>query len=175
MNESAINTVIVAWLQLVYPAKKIIKADQVGVKPISSPFVTYRIDSVVQNGHDEITQPVGSSGIGIIAGQRTATISVHFFGDNPLEGISKAYLSLAKPSVQAAFYAANIAILTRLTIQNISAMLETKYEPHAMFDFYAGLNDSDVDDLGFIERIGLTEHFELSQGTLTIGPFDIGV
>ncbi len=51
-------------------------------------------------------------------------------------------------------------------------MLETKWEDHAVFEFYIGLSDSVTEDLGFIEKAGVEVEIKGSKD-FTIGPFDI--
>jgi len=153
----------------------VIRSDQVGDRPTPSyPFATYRFDSYIELGQDEVSPP-DASGIVTVSGQRQATISVHYFGSNPIGNISTAYLSLGKPTVQAFLYLAGIAINEKGPVQNVTAMLETKYDDHATFDFYVGLSDSMTDNVGLIERVGLQGIYQSSTGLLSIGPRIIGV
>ena len=136
MNEDKTRAAIVQWLESVYGSgvTAVIRSDQDGDKP-AYPYVTYRIDSPVQLGLDE-QLPIDDNGIQTIAGQRLATVSVHYFGPLPLAGASKAYSSLGMESVRATLYASGIAIGERMTIQNVSSVLETKWEEHPVCQAY---------------------------------------
>jgi len=156
-----------------FPADHIILLNQVGDKPLY-PFIAFQMSSIIDLGQDEVSRP-NDNGIAVVSNQRQATVSVHYYGDNCIGQIAIPYLSLGRPTIQEGLSAAGIAVNSKASIQNISAMLETVYEQHASFDCFVGIVDNITDNIGIIERFGLTQHYQTSHGTVTIGPEIIGV
>jgi hypothetical protein len=116
-----------------------------------------------------------ADGIAAFAGQRGATVSVHYFGDNPMGPIMQAYSSLEKQTVLDQLYASGIAVQSKEPIQNVSAALETRFDPHATFDFYIGMSENNLDDVGVIEKVQLTGEVDEGIEKVIIGPKIIGV
>lgn len=147
----------------------IIFADQNSPRPIE-PYAVIRLSNVVKIGQDEF-RDLQDDGIVTIGGQRRMTVSVSYFGTNPLQEISKAYNSLDKQSIQYLFQNAEVAIVEKMEIQNLTSMLETRFEPRAFFDFWISFADNIEDDLGIIEQVELTETIDGgSTGDIIIGP-----
>lgn len=132
----------------------VIFADQNGPRP-SFPYAVIRISDVVKTSHDEIRQitPVGIYEVG---SERRATIAVNYFGANPIQEISKAYNCLGREEINQLFIASNIALIDKNPIQNLTAVLETEFEPHSYFDFFLGFTDNVEDDLGIVESVQTT-------------------
>lgn len=153
-------------------------ADQDGPRPISGsdgyPFSTIRLDSIVQYGFDD-EREVDDQGIQYLGGQRGATVSIHYFGENPMGEISKAYSSLEKQSVLDNFLAQGIAIQQKEAVQNLTSVLETKYDPHAFFELAIGFSEETKDDVSFIEKVEVTGTFEVGEEEVIVGPEEITI
>lgn len=141
-------------------AVEVILAEQNSPRP-DYPYAVIRLSSIERVGWDEFRGVDPETRVAEIVGQRQATVSVDFFGEEPevgqhsraLEEIEKARTSLHKPSVQQELSAAGISIQLIGTTQNLTAMLETIFEDHANFDFFIGLAESVEDNVGFIEQV----------------------
>lgn len=153
----------------------VIFADQNSPRP-DYPYAVIRIGSMIKIGFDELRDwGEDTHYIGTFGGQRRATVTVDYFGSDPVEEITKAHNALEKQSIKELFIAAEIATLDRFGITNLTAMLETLFEPRASFDFYIGFADNYEDDIGVIEHVELTSTYETEQGELIIGPETIEV
>lgn len=127
------------------------------------PYGVLRLNSSRKLGWDEVSLPDPISKVVTVSGQRQATVSFHFFGDKPAEGvhstlmeeIGKARQSLMSEWAYLIFKPARIAINEILPTQNVSAMLETIYEEHAVFDFMIGFSESFEENVGLIEQVAV--------------------
>lgn len=137
------------------------------------PYATIRLDSIQRNGWDEIRSIDPVTNIATIGGQRSATVSIQYFGLNPMEQISKAYNSLEKITVLDALSAGGIAIIQKNPIQNLTAMLETIFENRATFDFFIGYAENVEDDLGVIESAELSGEIQGNKTVVDVGPLTI--
>lgn len=151
----------------------VILADQDAPRP-AYPFATVRLMNMRQYGFDDI-RDMDDEGLATVAGQRGATVSVHYFGDNPMGAIMQAYNSLEKQTALDQLYLSGIAVQSKEPIQNVSAALETHFDPHATFDFYIGISENNLDDIGVIEQVELTGEVDEGIEKVIIGPDLIGV
>ena len=83
-------------------------------------------------------------------------MSINYFGALPFENLMKAYNSLEKPTLIEDFNAAGIAFWEKTEVQNLTDILETRFEERAAFDFMIGFADNIEDDPGVIEKVDLT-------------------
>lgn len=141
--------------------------------PASGPFVAFRIGSIISKSYDT-KLGFNSSGVMVSGGLRIATITVSYFGYNPENGTPNYYGpqnaslisdSLEKTSVQTAFNAQGFAYLHKNPVQQLTYLLESKYQPRADFDFYLGFVSTSVDDIGWIERARITG--QIRAGSIT--------
>lgn len=165
----------------------VIFADQGYAKNAPRPaghYATIKIGSIVSIGQDEQREIDEVTGFGIMGGQRRATVTVDFFGGDfqipggepsALQGLSNAYDSLYKPSTIAIFQEDGLAILDKGPMQNLTGMLETKFEERASFDFFIGFAANVEDEVGFIETVELTGTIESEIEDIVVGPKIIGV
>lgn len=154
-------------------AVTVILADQDAPRP-AYPYATIRLMSTKPYGFDD-QRDMDDDGIVTVAGQRGATVSVHYFGDNPVGSLEQACNSLEKQTVLDQLYASGIAVQSKEPIQNVSAALETHFDPHATFDFYIGMSENNLDDVGVIEHVELTGEVDEGIEKVIIGPDLIGV
>ena len=152
----------------------VIFSDQNSPRPPDYPYAVIRLNNAGQIGYDEM-RALDQNGIATIGGQRRATVYIDYFGPQPFENLMKASNSLEKETNVDFFYAAGIAYLTKNDVQNLTAMLETKYEERASFDFYIGYAENFEDDVGLIESAELTgsitsDGSDLDVDSVTVGP-----
>lgn len=119
------------------------------------PYAVIRLDSFQQIGWDELRE-IDDNNIATFGGLRRGTVSISVFGEGALEYATQASNSLEMQTYIDLLSAAGIAILEKSSVQNLTAMLETKYEPRADFDFFIGYADNVEDDLGIIEKAELS-------------------
>lgn len=148
----------------------VIYADQNAPRP-AEPYSVLRLDSFIKLHQDEIRYVNPNSNLAQIGGLRRATVGVHYFGPNPLQEITKAYNSLSKVTIKDFLYSGGIAIIERNAVQNLTAMLETRFEQHTFFDMLICYAENFEDDLGRIQSAEFTGVYEDGvDGTITEAP-----
>lgn len=146
----------------------VIFSDQDAPKPFPYPFATVRLINISKIGQEEL-RGVDQDDVFRSVGQRKLSVSVNFFGDDPMEEARSLFDSLGKESVQHKFRSVGFAVLDKGTIQNLTTMLETKFEPRSQFDLFLGYTEEIYDDLGIIEKVKLTgEHNYFVAGHATM-------
>lgn len=152
----------------------VIFSDQNAPRPVDYPYAVIRLDSIIQLGYDEVREIDVDTNLATIGGQRRATVNIDYFGPRPMENIMKAFNSLEKRSLNDIFYDAGIAYTEKNDVKNLTAMLETKYEERASFDFYIGFAENFEDDLGVIESVEFTGSVTRDSGDLDIDSVTVG-
>lgn len=133
------------------------------------PYATLKVESLVAWSTDDF-RGTDDDGITSMGGQRRATVSVNFYGKDPMGEIAKAINGLGKETINDVFRAAGFAVWQKNSGQNLTGMLETKNEPRAYFDFYIGLAENYEDDTGLIEEV---DNLTGTIDGLTVGPMTI--
>lgn len=178
--DSGVHVVQSTVVQGTSLAQRIIRADQVdsttgrnAPRPDSLPYIVFRVGSIRNVGQDESRGVDGdNSDLMTTIGQRVATVTIDYFGPKPMEGLSRCFDSLAKRSALDIFESAGLAVLQKEAMQNLTGMLETKFEERARFEFYVGLLATEEDDQGVIETFELTGTINDENGdpAVVVGP-----
>lgn len=135
------------------------------------PYATVQIDSAIKWSSDE-TRGTDGEGITAMGGQRRATVSVNFYGKNPMDEIGKAINALGTESVRAAFRDSGFAVWVENPGQNLTGLLETRNEPRAFFDLFIGFAENFEDDTGLIEKV---ENLTGEVSGITVGPIEVDI
>jgi hypothetical protein len=134
------------------------------------PYATIRLDDSESAGQDDVRSE-DDEGIVVYSGQRTATVSVNYYGPLPLEEVSKASNSLETQSVKDFLISEGISIGEKNQIRDLTEIMETEYQKRAFFDFSINFSDGVEDDVGVIESAELTGELSGARnGTITVGP-----
>lgn len=155
----------------------VIIEDQNAPRP-DYPYASFRISNINKIGFDEIRSIDSDTDVLNIGGQRRATVEINYFGQDSLSNLTKAYNSLEKQSLIDTFYVAGIAYLEKNDVQNLTDMLETKYEDRSYFDFYIGFADNIEDNVSIIESVSFTSNItsqgkDLDTDKITTGPISV--
>jgi len=149
-------------------AVSVIYADQSSPRP-NYPYAVLRLESIVKVGWDEL-RSLDDQNIATYGGQRRGSVSIDYFGNNPVQEMTKAANSLEKQSILDLFSSGGIAIQEKNEVLNLTRILETDFEPRASFDFFIGFADNYEDDLGIIESVEIAGEMDEGNFTVTTGP-----
>lgn len=127
------------------------------------PYATFKLGPILTIGEDEQRSEDPLNGIVTFGGQRKQSITIDYFAktptvgsfSSPMEPLNQAKNSLGTISVQALFRNVGYAVQEREAVNNISALLDTKFEYHSQFVFYLGFADSAWDSIGVIDDVSL--------------------
>lgn len=146
------------------------------LKPPAYPFATIRLASFVGNGWDEYRSFDQQTGLVNMGGQRQCTVEINYFGTDSMTAMSDIFNSLSWPSMIDFFSQNGCAIGVKNSIQNLTAMLESKYEERAFFDFTLLYADNYTHDFEVIEKAEIEGEVDGgATGSRQIGPWIVEV
>ena len=133
--------------------------DQQGAPRPAFPYVSFRFlrPATRVGGIDESTAVTDQHGI---AGERTTTVSVNVYGIEAGQIAEEILNSLDLPENIELFSAAGMAHYGESGANDLSALMETKYEKRIQFDLmlrYAFSKESSLSSIESVQLIGETE------------------
>lgn len=129
-------------------------ADQSEVRP-PRPYASMKlIAGPVVIANDEVRQP--STGVFAVAGLRQLTLSVNAFGEGAMEMMSRLQTALSKDSVADTLAAYDIAVTDVGAVQNLTTLLENRYETRAQMDIRFYVSENENDSVTFIDSVEVT-------------------
>src|SRR5262249_29311933 len=157
VNWSEIEDALHAWLKAA-TGVTCIWAEQSGPQP-KPPYCTLRIDGPRRlGGADEIRQAADCRGVRQSAGgprQLTPQCQAYTAGTNgratARELLTKAQLQLALPSVRDRLSEVGLSVIDEGNVQNVSTVLETKWQGRAALDVRLGCADTTAEQVESIE------------------------
>lgn len=177
MDESILQKALRTWVRKAsrLDDAAIVWAEQELVR-LSPPFITMRLGDLVPLGAcDEVTQTfdetrAAGEEIELTAnGRRALTLSVQCFGSNADSAqkiLSRVQTSLSLPSIQGILEAAEASVYGTSPIQNVTALLETAFEPRAATEFYLYVSEAVSERTTYIESVVATN--QITNKTFTI-------
>ena len=161
MDLPQIEDVLHAWLKAA-TGVTCIWAEQSGPQP-KPPYCTLRIDGPRRlGGADELRQDGDGDDVRQLAvGQRELTVECQAFTSRTTgsatarELLTKAQVQLSLPSVHERFSEVGLSVIDEGDVQNVSTVLETKWQGRAALDVRIGCADSAEERVGSIESVEL--------------------
>ncbi len=95
-----------------------------------------------------------------ISGVREITMSINFYRDSALDNARKVRIALVRNSIQELFNAADLGLLLRSEVREISEPLENGWEERAQFDIGLSAVGSDSDIIKSILSVDMTGQYE---------------
>lgn len=179
MNETLLQQALRTWVRKSsrLDDSKIVWAQQDVVR-LPVPFITMRLGDLVKLGaadevtHDfDATRPAGEEIEITVNGRRQGAVSIQCFGgnsDSAMKIMLRVEASLSLPSVMELLEAAEVSVYDTGAIQNVTALLETAFEPRAVMDAYFYCSEAVSERTTYIESVGVTNQIETPNTTFTI-------
>jgi hypothetical protein len=166
INWTAIQKALYDWANAEL-ANPIIWAQE-NAPPPDGPYVTLLLSTNVQVGQDAHLPVSPTTGVAIIVGNREVTLEIQSFGSTALTNVDTLRSSLEKPSVQAALWAAGIAIVDTLGMSNISGLIDgtTTIEKRYALDVLLRIGSDVADTVGVIENVEITGTYKDVSGAV---------
>lgn len=177
MNERDIKQALRTWIRNIsrLADDKIVWSEQ-DVSRLSGQFITMRLGDLTALGsadevtHDyDATRDAGQEIEITVNGQRSLVLSLQCFGEasqTPRSVLSTLKTSLSLPSVLDLFEAAGLSCYDTGPIQNITALLETIFEPRAAMEIYLYCSEIVSERTTFVETVTVED--EINTTTFTI-------
>lgn len=164
LNYNTVKTSLYTWADSIVNPIPVILYQPNAPRP-SLPYVTLYLNSIVSIGDDYLPRPDSAGDITLV-GDRDFTVQVQAYGDNALTILENLRTSLQKPSVLDTLRANGIVFVNSLAINDITALLDTEWEPRGSMDVLFRIAQTDSDNLGVIETVELEEIFSNGQSVV---------
>lgn len=120
-------------------------------------YVTLRISAFDQIGWDYIPQPVDEAGDVEQVGDREFTLQVEAYGGQAMQIVENLRTSLQKQTVLASLAVNGIAYFDWATINDLTELVDSRFEQRALGEFRFRLAQIYADVLGTIAQAQITE------------------
>jgi len=164
LDFSTVKTNIYSWVTSILPSIPVIFYQQNSPRP-DLPYITLYLTSLIQVGQDFVPRPDNTGNLSII-GDREFTIQIQCYGGDPITTLENLRSSLQKETVLDTLRANKIVYVNQFPINDISALLDTLWEPRATMDILFRIAQSETDNHGLIKTVEIEEI--LSDGSSTV-------
>lgn len=161
LNFTTVKTNLYTWASGVLTGIPVIFFNSNAPRP-ALPYVTLFLQSLVQIGDDYIPKP-DNVGLSEIIGDREFTLNVQVFGGDPITILENLRSSLQKETVLNGLRANNIAFVQHFPINDITELLDSRFEPRASMDILFRIAQTDSENNGLIETVEIEEEFSNGQ------------
>lgn len=131
-------------------------------------YITLQISSLVQIGWDYIPQPVDDAGNVEGVGDREFTLHVQAYGGDPFTVLENLRTSLQKPTVLDSLRANGIVAVNWFPIQDITDLVDSRFEQRASMDILFRIAQEWIDTLGTIAQVEIEETILNVDGSVVI-------
>lgn len=130
------------------------------------PYVTLQISQVTAVNQDYSAPDSDSSGNIFMKGDRQFTLAVQSYGGDSLTVMENLRTSLQKQTVLDTLRANGIVFYQSLTINDITDLVDSKYESRSQLDILFGIGQVYADSPGFFDEIEVEEVFINALGVV---------
>lgn len=120
-------------------------------------YVSLYISNVNAIGWDYVAAPIDDAGTTNQTGDREFTLQIQGYGGDPLTVIENLRTSLQKQTVLDTLRANGIVFVTSLSMNDITDLVDSRYEQRATLDILFRIAQKYTDILGTIAQIELQE------------------
>ena len=132
----------------------------------TTPYITLKIGAILQIGWDYIFDPTTNLGSNNQVGDREFTLYIQAYGGDPITLLENLRTSLQKESVLDSLRASNLAVIGQFAIEDVSAIIESRFENRASLDIRFRIAQVYTDSIGVIDTVELQEKVEDAIGTV---------
>jgi hypothetical protein len=151
ITKATIQAGIYSWGIAVLPSVPIIWSDDNGDRP-STTYISFKLPTIKGVGVDiELDTEV--------VGNRDFVLATQSFGSGAMDNLETLKMSLSKISNILLLRAVNIAIVSQGSVNDISMLLDSRWEERAQCDFNFRFAQIDSDDSGAIQHINIEKDF----------------
>ena len=131
-------------------------------------YVTFLMASVNQIGWDFVPRPTTAPGVVTQVGDREFTLTVNAYVGDVMTVMNNLRTSLQKDTVLDTLRANGIVFVSWFPINDITDLVDSRFEQRATMDILFRLADTYSDTLGSIAQVELEEHVENVDGTVVL-------
>ena len=164
INFTTVQTSLYQWAVANLPVgMPVIYWEQNSPRP-SVPYVTLNISNIVAVNQDWSESSTNPLGVQDMKGDRQFTLQVQAYGGDTLTNLENLRTSLQKQTVLDTLRANEIAFYQSLTINDITDLVDSRYENRAQLDILFGIGQIYTDAPGFFDHMVLQEVYLDAEG-----------
>lgn len=129
-------------------------------------YVSLYISTVNEIGWDYTEDPTDDSGVANMIGDREFTVQAQAYGGDPVTVLQNLRTSLQKQTVLDSLRVNGIVFFNWSPINDITELVDSRYEQRATMDIFFRIADIYTDTLGVIDTVVLQEEFLNAEGTI---------
>lgn len=129
-------------------------------------YVSLYIATITQIGWDWTQDPLDDTGITTMVGDREFTLQVQAYGGDPMTVLQNLRTSLQKQTVLDSLRVNGIVFVNWFPINDVTELVDTRYEQRASMDVLFRIADISTDNLGVIDTVVLEEVFKNQNGDI---------
>ena len=129
-------------------------------------YLTLYLNTVTQIGWDWVQDPLDNTGVSQQVGDREMILQVQAYGGEPLTVLQNLRTSLQKQTVLDSLRANGIVFVNWFPINDVTALVDSRFEPRASMDVQFRIADIYTDNLGVISTVELQEVYVDPVGTI---------
>lgn len=157
INFTTVKTALVSWCSSVVGGAIPVVIYEPNAPRPSSQYVTINVSSIVSYGQDWSTSGANSLGEVGMKGDRLFTVGVQVYGGDALTLAENIRTSLQKQTVLDGLRTNAIAFYQAMTINDITELVDSRFEKRAQLDVQFGIGQIYVDSPGFFNQIEVEE------------------
>lgn len=157
INFAAVKTSLYNWAVANLPAGMPVIFYYANAPRPTVSYVTLNIQSIVAVNQDWSDSSTDSSGVQNMKGDRQFTVSIQAYGGDTLTTLENLRTSLQKQTVLDTLRANGIAFYQSLTINDITELVDSRYESRAQLDVLFGIGQIYTDSPGFFDHTVIQE------------------
>ena len=159
INYEIVKTALFNWAVLQVPVgMPVIFYDPNAPRP-NQPYLTLFLSSIDQVSWDWYSQSSNAAGEINMHGDRRFTLQLQAYGNDPLTVLENLRTSLQKQSVLDTLRANGLSFYNFLAINDITDLVDSKFEKRAQMDLRFGIGQSYIDATGFFNKTEVEEKF----------------
>jgi len=150
---NVIENVIYGWEQIVLPSVPAIWMHPNAPRPLV-PYVALHMKTINSKGVDVFLLDTNE-----VVGNRDFVLMIQAFGLGSMGFLESLKTSLEKPSIQLYLSQNDLVFVDRLSINDISEVVDSRWEERSQMDLLMRFAQVDSDDPGTIEHVDIEKDF----------------
>lgn len=157
INFSTVKTALVSWCSLVVGSSIPVIIYEPNAPRPNSQYVTINISSITSYGQDWANSLSTALGEVQMKGDRLFTVGLQCYGGDTLTLMENIRTSLQKQTVLDGLRTNGIAFYQAFTINDITELVDSRFEKRAQLDVLFGIGQVYLDTPGFFDTVEVQE------------------
>jgi hypothetical protein len=159
LNYDVVKSNLYTWANAVVPSGMPVIFYEPNAPRPSTPYVSLYMNTITAVNQDWSSPDADASGNIEMHGDRQFTLQVQAYGNDPLTVLENIRTSLQKQTVLDTLRANGIAFYQSLTINDITELVDSRFERRAQLDILFGIGQVYQDGPGYFDEIDIDQQY----------------